>query len=169
MKFISIIILTIITLIGISCSYSVRMNQYPHLRNVVVYPFDNKTVEIHLAESLREDLITYFQQDGRLRITYDDADSIVEGEISDYKNEVYGFDMDQNIEEYRVTITFEISFTDLVRNDVIWENSSFSLSERYYPMSEDHESVRLKTEEEAQKAIFEELFKVIIRNSLEAW
>lgn len=169
MKNAYIILPAVLLLLILGCSYSLRMNQYPHLRNVTVMQFENNTVEIHLAETLRDDLVAAFQRDGRLRITYDEPDSIVEGEIIDYKDEVYGYDMEQNIEEYRVTITFAISFTDLVRNEVIWESSSLSLSERYFPASDDHESVRFKTVEAAETAIFDELFKRIIRNSLEAW
>lgn len=146
-----------------------RMNQYPHLRNIAIMPFDNRTVEIHLAEEIRDRLISSFQQDGRLRIVYENPDSRIEGEITDYSDTVYGFDMEQEIEEYQVSIRFSIIFTDLVRNQIIWENRSLTLNERYSPASADDESIRYKTPEAAQEAIFEELFKLIIRNSLEAW
>ncbi len=149
------------------CSYSVRMNIYPHLRNVSIMPFEDRTLEIHLAEELRDSLISSFQRDGRLRISYDDPDSRIEGTIVDYENTIFGYDLDQNIEEYQVRLTVGLTFTDLVRNEVIWENKALVLSERYTPHST--EGVRYTTEEEALNELYNKLFETIIRNTLESW
>jgi len=120
-----------------------------------------------LDEDLREELISSFQRDGRLRIVYDDPDSQIEGEILEYSSEVYGYDLEQNIEEYMVTITFKLTFTDLLRNEIIWENKSLTMMERFYPQAP--EDLQITTEELAQKAIFEDLFSMIISNTLEDW
>ncbi|MCB5230262.1 MAG: LPS assembly lipoprotein LptE [Candidatus Cloacimonas sp.] len=159
------LLIAIIFLTG--CSYSVRLNQLPHLRDVAISPFENETLELYLEEELRTSLITSFRQDGRLRITYDNPDSKIEGKLIEYSNTIYGYDIDKNIEEYQVRLQMSLIFTDLVRNEVIYENKALSLVEYYSPSSV--ESVRLKSEEEAVKEIFKELFQVIVRNSLEAW
>jgi outer membrane lipopolysaccharide assembly protein LptE/RlpB len=149
------------------CSYSLRMNQYPHLRDVAVAPFENETLELFLEEELRDALISSFQQDGRLRIAYEDPDSRIEGRILDYSSTIYGYDIDQTIEEYQVRLVLSMTFTDLVRNEVIWENKNLTVSERYAPVGSSN--VRWQTEEEALEEIFRELFRIIIRNSLESW
>jgi len=149
------------------CTYSLRMNQYPHLRDIMIVPFENDTIELFLEEELRNSIISSFQQDGRLRIAYDNPDSRIEGKILDYSSTIYGYSIDQNIEEYQVKLVMEITFTDLVRNEVIWENKSLMITERYAPQTT--MSVKWQNEEEARNEIFKELFKVIIRNSLEAW
>ena len=161
-------IIVLISLPGIfGCSYSLRMNQYPHLRNVFIMPIENRTGELDIDEDLRNTLLTSFQQDGRLRIVYEDPDSIIECEILDYESKIFGFDIEQNVEEYMVTIIFDLTFTDLLRNEVIWENSSIRISERYYPRSP--QDVQITTEQGAQEKIFENLFNLIIRNTLESW
>jgi len=133
----------------------------------MIVPFENDTIELFLEEELRNSIISSFQQDGRLRIAYDNPDSRIEGKILDYSSTIYGYSIDQNIEEYQVKLVMEITFTDLVRNEVIWENKSLMITERYAPQTT--MSVKWQNEEEARNEIFKELFKVIIRNSLEAW
>ncbi len=154
-------------LLVLGCTYSLRMNQYPHLRDVMVASFENDTVELYLEEDLRSSLISFFQQDGRLRIAYENPDSRIEGRLLEYSDTIYGYDIDQTVEEYQVRLVMSITFTDLVRNEVIWENKSLSLTERY--SSRATETVEFMSEEEARDEIYEELFRIIIRNSLEAW
>ena len=149
------------------CTYSLRMNQYPHLRDVMVQPFENETLELYLEEDLRNSIISSFQQDGRLRIAYENPDSRIEGRIINYESTIYGFSTDDTIEEYQVRLTLSLTFTDLIRNEVIWENRSLTLTERYSPQTT--VTVKWQTEEEARNEIFRDLFRVIIRNSLEAW
>ncbi len=154
-------------LIFCGCSYSLRMNQYPHLRDIAIAPFENETIELFLEEELRNSLISSFQQDGRLRIAYEDPDSRIEGRILDYSSTIYGYDIEQTVEEYQVRLVLAITFTDLVRNELIWENKNLTVSERYAPSGSSN--VRWQTEEEALEEIFDELFRIIIRNSLESW
>ncbi|MBW6515439.1 MAG: hypothetical protein K0B81_02335 [Candidatus Cloacimonetes bacterium] len=156
-----------ILLILSGCTYSLRMNQYPHLRDVMLIPFENETLELYLEEELRNSIIASFQQDGRLRIAYDNPDSQIEGRIIDYTNTIYGYNIDQTIEEYQVRLVIAITFTDLIRNEVIWESRNLTITERYTPQTT--VAVKWQNEEEARNEIYQELFRIIIRNSLEAW
>lgn len=156
-----------ILLIISGCSYSLRMNQYPHLRDIMIVPFGNDTLELYLEEELRNSVIASFQQDGRLRIAYDNPDSQIEGRLIDYSSTIFGYSLDQNIEEYQVRLVMAITFTDLLRNEVIWENRNLTVTDRYSPHST--ETVRWQTEEEARNEIYKEVFRIIIRNTLEAW
>jgi len=162
-----IYIAILIAIIASGCSYSVRMNQYPHLRTLTINPVINNTYELLLDEILRDNLIAEFQKDGRLRIVYDNPDAVIDMEIKEYDNSIFGYDNQQNVEEYMVKMLLIIRFTDLVTNSVIWENNAFIISERYTPNSS--ESVRFSSEEEARSELFSNMFKTIVRNTLESW
>jgi len=143
------------------------MNAFPHLRNVQIATFENNTSEYALAQDLQELLVNTFQRDGRLRITTRDPDSFIDGSILDYRNEIHGYDIFGNISEYRVTILFSVTFTDMRFNEVIFENTTLRLSESYSPNADNPEL--LTTEKQAQQRIFERVFETIIGNTLEAW
>ena len=149
------------------CSYSVFMNVYPHLRNVNISPFENETAEYTIAQDVQEYLVNKFQSDGRLRISTIDPDSQIEGTVLDYQNEVYGYNYDNNVTEYRVTILFSITMSDLREQKIMYENKSLMLSEVYYPGSTNPE--QFTTETEAVEKVFERVFDTIIRSTLEAW
>ena len=162
----SMIIITLLAL-TMGCTYSLFMNAFPHLRNIQIDTFENNTSEYALAQELQEALANTFQNDGRLRLTTRDPDSFIEGSILDYRNEIDGYDIFGNISAYRVTILFSITFTDMRFNEVIFENSALRLSETYSPNTDNPEL--LSTETQAQQSIFDELFRTIVRSTLEAW
>ena len=60
----------------------------------------------------------------------------------------------------------EITFTDLKKNQVIWQNGSLMQSERY---SLSDENSIFKSEEDAQEEITNKLFDTIMKNTLEEW
>ena len=160
-----LIFIALIILSG--CSYSVFLNVYPHLRNVQIVPFENETAEYAIAQDVQEYLVNKFQSDGRLRISTIDPDSQIEGIVLDYLNEVYGYNYENNVTEYRVTILFSITMSDLREQKTMYENKALMLSEVYYPGSTNPD--QFTTEAQAQEKIFERVFDTIIRSTLEAW
>jgi hypothetical protein len=166
-KQVKIIIIIVLLTLSMGCSYSLFENAFPHLRNIQIATFENNTSEYALAQDLQESLVNTFQRDGRLRITTRDPDSFIDGSILDYRNEIHSYDIFGNISEYRVTILFSVSFTDMRFNDVIYENNALRLSETYSPSANNPEL--LTTEAQAIQSIFDDLFTTIIRNTLEAW
>jgi hypothetical protein len=152
-------------LIVAGCSYSVRTSAFPHLKTISIGEFANSTVEYGLEEEISLLLTEKFQNDGRLKIVTMNSDVLLEGEIRDYTDKVFSFD-ETGAEEYQVRILFKIVFTDLVRNEVVWQQDNLILSEKYSSINEFSE---FKTEEEAQTEIFNQLFDTILRNTLEDW
>jgi len=143
------------------------MNAYPHIRNVHIIPFENETSEYAIAQSFQEYLVNKFQSDGRLRISTIDPDSRIEGSVLDYKNEIYGYNYENNVTEYRVTILFHVMMTDLREQKILYENKTLMISETYAPNSLNPE--HFTTEDQAKEKIFEKIFDGLIRNTLEAW
>jgi len=166
MKYI-ITLFIIVTLCLIGCSYSLKLNTLPHIKNVQISPFENDTIEYTLAQDIQNYLVTSFQRDGRLKITTIDPDSFIEGTVLDYRHDIHSYDNFGNVLEYRVTILFDIKMTDLIMQEVIYENKQLLLSENYSTHT-DNPNV-LNSEISAQEKIYERVFDTIIRSTLELW
>ena len=67
---------------------------------------------------------------------------------------------------FRKGIRPDVVFTDLKKNQILWENNSLMLSERY---SLSDENSQFKSEEDAQEEIANKLFDTIMKNTLEEW
>jgi len=160
-------ILVIICVSLLACSYSVFMNAFPHLRNIQITSFENNTSEYALAQELQNYLVNRFQNDGRLRISNLNPDSIIEGTILDYRNEIFGYDMFGNVTEYRVVILFSVQMIDLRMQEVMYENRSLMLSETYSPNSTNSED--MTTEAQAQNRVFGRLFDTVVGRTLDSW
>ncbi len=147
------------------CSYSVYTSSYPHLDTIKIALFQNETTEYQLADKVLEELSLKFKNDGRLELADLNPDCLLEGSILDYSNKIkeYG---DETIENYEVRILFKIVFSDLKKNEIIWQNNSLVLAESYSMIDENSE---YNSEEEAQNKIISDLFNEIISKSLEEW
>jgi hypothetical protein len=157
--------LTVLLICG--CSYSVHSNAYPHLKRIQLMAFENKSSEFSLGDIVINALSKSFQEDGRLRQVTQQPDCQLEGSILSYSEKIYSYDAANNIQDYNVTITFSVTFTDLVNNKVLYDSKSLALSELYF-VSEGSTS-RFKTKDEAIQEICSKLFKNIMQNTLESW
>lgn len=161
------IVIMLIILIAAGCSYSVYSNSFPHLKRIQLLAFDNKSTEYALGDLLVNSLSNSFNDDGRLRTVTQQPDCQLEGSILSFSEKIYSYDVANNVQDYTVAVTFNLTFTDLVKNSVIYENKSLTLSETY-AVSEDS-AARFKTKDEAINEIFVQLFKNIMQNTLETW
>ena len=149
------------------CSYSFYSNAYPHLKKIRVMAFENQSSEFELADKALEMLSMQFRNDGRLRVVTQAADCQLEGVVINYKEDIYSFDSANNIQDYQIRLSFSITFTDLTRNETIYENKNLLLSETYAVSPES--TSKNSSKEEAIDEIFRALFRTIIQNSLETW
>lgn len=162
------IIYSILIIFALSaCSYSVRTNAYPHLKRIQLIAFDNKSSEFSLGEIVLNNLSTSFSEDGRLRMVTQQPDCQLEGSILSFSEKIYSYDSVNNIQDYLVVITFDVTFTDLINNKVLFENKSLALSEIY--AVSDESTSRFKTKNEAITEICDKLFKAVMQNTLESW
>jgi hypothetical protein len=163
----------IIVLFGIffilaGCSYSVHSTAYPNLKKILIQPFENKTAEYYLGDDLLTFLSNSFRDDGRLRPVTVAPDCQLEGTILDFSETAFSYDQSNNVQEFQVKILFSVTFTDLQKNQVIYENKSLLLSENYAPKPGEGTS-SYRTKQEAEKQIYVDLFQAILKNSLESW
>lgn len=156
----------ILLLLG-SCYYSVYSNAYPHLKKIRVEPFENLTAEFALADKALNELSLAVRNDGRLSLVTQEPDCSLEGKITSFEEKIYSYDSANQVQDYQIKMVVNVVFTDLVKNEVIYENSALSSSEIY--KVSDNSTARFNTKEEALSEIFANIFKTVIQNSLEAW
>lgn len=161
------ILLSVILLLLSGCYYSVYSNAYPHLKKIRVEPWDNRSSEYALGEQVLQELSSLIRSDGRLKQVTREADCSLEGEILSYSEKIYSYDSGNMVQDYQIQIAFSITFTDLTKNEVIYENKNLILSELYAVA--DASTARHKSKEDAISEIFKKLFQNAIQNSLEAW
>jgi len=114
-------------LLSAGCGYSLRGNLPDHLRTVAVPVFQNRTSVPAVENFLTTAVVNAFATNGRLRVTrVEQADAILDGEIVGYLLQSIAFDSAANVRQYRLTVTLNLRFRDVRRNEVLFERANFS-------------------------------------------
>lgn len=161
------ITITLLLVVLFGCSYSVYSNTYPHLKKVRIAAFENRSASFEIGENIFSGLNLQFRNDGRLKPVTQDPDCLIEGVILSFDENIHSYDVNNKIQDYRLTLVMSINFTDLSKNETIWENRALSLSQTY-AVGQSGTS-KNKSREEATDALIKDLFNTIIQNSLERW
>jgi len=75
-------------------------------------------VENLLTRAVRDAFVT----SGRLKVVRpEDADSILEGEITGYQLNPLSYNRQADVQEYRLTVTLNLRFRDVKNNTVLWQ------------------------------------------------
>lgn len=119
-----IIVLGFQFIIRSNCGYySFSGSSLPaHIRTIAIPVFDNKTTEFGVREDITDALIQKFTQDNTLKVVDGrSADSIIEGTIVNIREQAGAYNVNEQVKEIRVYVTFQAKFEDLKKNKVIWE------------------------------------------------
>jgi hypothetical protein len=109
------------------CGYSLRGNLPGHLQTVAVPVFLNRTPVPAVENFLTVAVVDAFATNGRLRVTsVERADSILEGEITGYTLQSIAFDSVANVRQFRLTVTLNLRFRDVRRNEVLFQRAGYS-------------------------------------------
>lgn len=114
------------------CGYSTRSLLPDYMKKIHVRIFDNATVKTGLDEIATRATIEAFRTGSGLKITDEkQADLIIEGRITYYNKEPYVYTGTQNINQYKITVSFHVRGLDQIRHAVFWEGdvSEWSLFE----------------------------------------
>lgn len=104
------------------CGYSLRGNLPDHLKTVSVPVFRNRTTEAGAESTITSAVVNAFTSSGRLKVvSLDQADSVLDGEITGYQVQSLTYDSKLNLRSYRLTVTMNVRFRDLRRTEVIWQ------------------------------------------------
>lgn len=152
------------------CGYTTSTGLLPtHLKTVAIPVFENSTTEYTLEQEITDAVIQRFVNDNRLKIVDErTADAVVNGRIIHYRNSVFGIATDQSLaQEYRVTITVQVSFRDRVKNREMWSEASLTRTSNYYV--QDVPGQTAKTELDGRKEAIDKIADEILARSVQTW
>lgn len=116
---------------GVYSASSGRVDQA--IRRVSVEFLENRTSEADLGIELTELLIEAIQKDNTLRVVdYASASSVIEGTVSRYFLRQASISPDQQVDEYQVQISAELTFRVKATGETLFENRRFSGTGNYF-------------------------------------
>jgi len=145
------------------CGYSAKPLLKSGVRTVYVPVFDNKTfrreIEFQLTEAVKNEIL--YKTDLKI-VPKEKADSILEGEIVDFRERVLTEDSHDNAEEVRVFVYVNVRWRDLRTGRTLMSQERITApTEFYIPKGE---TVRTATAES-----FRDLAELIVNLMEEEW
>jgi len=132
------------------------------LSSLAVPLFENRTAEYGIRELLTEGVIDRFVRDGSVKIVNERlADAVLRGEVTGYESRAYNYDANENVSEYRVTVTVHVRVEDPVKRNVIWEEDALSQWGSYAAANE--------TEDDGKQRAVEKLAEDIVNRTVKGW
>jgi len=114
-------------LLATGCGYSLRGSLPEHLQTVAVPVLQNRTSVPAIENFMTTALLNAFMTNGRLRVTsVDRADAILEGDITLYSLQAIAYDAAANVRQYRLTLTMNLRFRDVRRNQLLFQRNGYS-------------------------------------------
>jgi hypothetical protein len=151
----------------LSCGpYTFNPNVPGYIKSVAIPLFKNpRTFKYGAERVLTDAVIDEFVADGTLDVAGEDvADSKLQVEIVNYKKEALSYDVQEVVKEYNLAIVVSGTFTDLINNQVLWQEPSMYESVSYYAIGPNAE-----TEDDALDRLAEELARKIVNRTLQGW
>jgi outer membrane lipopolysaccharide assembly protein LptE/RlpB len=127
MRALAALLIATATLASAGCGYSLRGNLPEHIKTVAVPVFQNRTAVPAVENFLTNAVVNAFSTNGRLRVTgVSQADSVLEGEITNYYLQSIAYDSAANIRQFRLTVTLNLRFRDLRKNEVLFQRTNYA-------------------------------------------
>lgn len=148
-------------LLLLSCSYSFRGNLPAHIRTVRIAPVRNSASEYGLEQQLTESLAGGVVSDGRLAVVNASPDALIECNITQFNRTPYSYSSAEVVEEYRIDMRVQLTFTDLVRDEALISDEAVSRWIVYDPGVEDYSSAKAR--------LLADMAEEIVRRCLSGW
>ena len=152
-----------------SCAYTPSPALLPaHLKTIAIPVFRNETTEYNLEREITDEVIARFVADNHLRIVGErQANALLEGRITQYKNAVFGFSTGVEAQEYRVTISVAVVLKDQVKNREMWSEPEMVKTANYYVVDVPGQTAR--TEFDGRKEAISKIAEEILARTVEGW
>lgn len=154
------------------CGYTAGSLLPSHIDTIYIETFKNKTNEPNIEIVITNAIKDRFAWDGALKIDNkkDNADSMLQGEIVKYEKNPVAWGKNDEVEEYRLVLTVNLVYTDLVKNKVMWQEENFKVDSEYYTTLKDQKftSTNLNKDDLIENVADELAFEVISR-TVEGW
>lgn len=131
------------------------------ISSVAVERFENRTGEFGFADRLTDIVIDEFIADGNLKVlSRANADAVLIGVLTRYERIVQVFDENDQVQQYKVRLGFEITLRKASDDTEIWKET-MAPEGLYSPLTE--------TEEDGQRRAAEALVEAIINRTTKSW
>lgn len=131
------------------------------LSTIAVERFDNQTAEYGLVDRLTDDVIDAFISDGTFKVVpADGAEAVLVGTLVRYLRRPYTFDQNDEVQEYRVEMDFNVTLKNPEDDSDIWTERMNQYSTY---------DVAAETEQDAQRKVIDLLVETIINKTTKSW
>jgi len=149
------------------CTYQVETPLPPGVSSIAIPFFSNQTFEEGVEETLTRLVIEEFQLRTRLSLEErDEADLLLEGEITHYLNEL-STEMAAELEEYRLTMEVVVRLISLPEEEILWSRKIMEATS--YSISSEAREVGIQTEEEALTETSRKIAQHLVNLTVEGW
>ncbi|OQY29098.1 MAG: hypothetical protein B6244_05155 [Candidatus Cloacimonetes bacterium 4572_55] len=151
--------------------YSFRSGSLPpEIKTVYIPIFESELqgeeTNIDIKERITETLQEEFTRTTRLTLADEEnSDSIFIGSLRRYTREVANYDESENPIDYKITLIIKCEFTNLVADQVIWQQSGFASFE-FYEVDESQDDLG---EEEALEQLIDKAARDMVIKATENW
>lgn len=148
------------------CGYTLKSTPPHGLQTIYVETFKNETInEPTLEIDLTNKVINRFLFDGTLQLSREEnADAILRGKLTQLIREPLRYTSAEEISEYRLILTVDLSLWDNRTRTVIWEEKKFVGDTTFSTTGP-----RSKSEEKAIEDTMTELARRIVDRVVEEW
>lgn len=148
------------------CAYTFNPSLPGHIKTLQIPVVENETLEVELAEELTSALTDRFISDNNLNVVSRDGDAILEGTIVGYENRVFGFNAQQQAQEYIVLMQVKMTLRDRVKNKELWSEDNVRGVASYFVGGSGQ---TVSTEPEAQQLAIKQIVDFAISRTVEGW
>lgn len=149
-----------------ACWYSTSSRTAKDIKSIAVPFFNNMTTEPDLEINVTERIINYLIDDNTLKVLNEDnADAVLEGDIVEFTNTPFSFNVDLNADEYRVVLVVKVSLHNRKLNEPIWQDQRITGDAAYFL---DAAEAGLTYEDALEESI-EEITEQILNLTVQDW
>lgn len=160
-----VIFLYIPLLFSLGCGYTLsNLNREQPSLPIYVPTFQNKTLEPGFSSEVSDAVINELILRGNPPLSHrEEANFLLKGEIVNYQLSPLMLDEEENVLQYRISISARITLEDLREGKVLWSNK---ISEKAYYFTSGTLSM---SEEEGRKNLVRKLAQEIVHRILDRW
>jgi outer membrane lipopolysaccharide assembly protein LptE/RlpB len=148
------------------CAYTFNPSLPSHLKTLQIPVVENQTLEVALPEALTSALTDRFVANNQLRVVQKDADAVLEADITGYENRVFGFNAEQQAQEYIVLIAVKMTLRDRVKGKDLWSEENVRGVASYYVGGAGQ---TVTTEEGARVLAIKQIVDFALSRTVEGW
>jgi hypothetical protein len=151
----------ILVLLGSACAYGLSGSLPSYLQTIKVSPFRSRVTEYGLEQELTSLVTEKLVMDGRLAVVTSGQNSELAATVAAWARTPYSYTSAEQVEEYKLEIRMELTFTDLIVESDILDNESITIWIVYDPSAE--------SEQEARGRLLVETAEEMVRRCLSGW